>query len=44
MQDPIREFLKMHDADIILMFHLTSPFLRPETVDEYIEKVGDGRI
>src|SRR3989338_2737113 len=42
VQDLIREFLKANDADIILMFHLTSPFLRPETVDECIEKVRDG--
>ena len=42
VQDLIREFLKADDADIILMFHLTSPFLRPETVDECIEKVRDG--
>ncbi len=43
VQDLIREFLKAHDADIILMFHLTSPFLRPETVDECIEKVREGK-
>ena len=42
VQDLIREFLKANDADIILMFHLTSPFLRPETVDECIEKVRNG--
>ena len=42
VQDLIREFLKADDADIILMFHLTSPFLRPETVDECIEKVRNG--
>ena len=42
VQDLLREFLKANDADIILMFHLTSPFLRPETVDECIEKVRDG--
>ena len=42
VQDLIREFLKANDADIILMFHLTSPFLMSETVDECIEKVRDG--
>ncbi len=42
VQDLIREFLKLYDADIIMMFHITSPFLRPETVHECLEKVRFG--
>lgn len=43
VQDLIREFLKLnHDADIVVMFHITSPFLKPETIAECIEKVKSG--
>lgn len=42
VQDLIREFLKVCDADIILMFHLTSPFLRVKTVIACLEKVKSG--
>lgn len=39
VQDLIREFLKLCDADIIAMFHITSPFLRRETILECLQKV-----
>lgn len=42
VQDLIREFLKLDDADVILMFHITSPFLKAETIDECVEKVKSG--
>lgn len=43
VQDLIGEFLKLDsDADIIVMFHITSPFLRPDTIAECVEKVKSG--
>jgi len=39
VQDLIREFLKICEADIIVMFHITSPFLRSETISECVNKV-----
>jgi len=39
VQDLVREFLKVYDVDIIVMFHLTSPFLRAETISECVNKV-----
>jgi len=42
VQDLIREFLKLDNSEIIVMFHITSPFLRPETIDECIGKVSSG--
>ena len=39
VQDLIREFLNLFNADIIVMFHITSPFLTPLTIHECIEKV-----
>lgn len=39
VQDIIREFLKVDNADIIVLWHITSPFLRPATIIECIEKV-----
>jgi CMP-N-acetylneuraminic acid synthetase len=42
VQDLIREFLKVSNADIVVMFHITSPFLRAETVEECLEKVSHG--
>jgi len=39
VQDLIREFLKASNADIIVMFHITSPFLRSETIAECVNKV-----
>jgi CMP-N-acetylneuraminic acid synthetase len=42
VQDLIGEFLKVSDVDIVVMFHITSPFLRAETVEECLEKVSHG--
>lgn len=39
VQDLIREFLKACEADIIVMFHITSPFLRSETIADCVNKV-----
>ena len=39
VQDLIREFLKACDGDIIVMFHITSPFLRSKTIAECVNKV-----
>lgn len=41
-QEIIAEFLKKDKADIIVLWHITSPFLRPETISECIEKVSSG--
>lgn len=37
--DIIREFIKKVDADIYVNVHTTSPFAKPETIDDCIEKV-----
>lgn len=42
VQDLIGEFLKAHDAAVVVMFHLTSPFLRPATIADCVEKVVSG--
>ncbi|MBN2057339.1 MAG: acylneuraminate cytidylyltransferase family protein [Candidatus Saganbacteria bacterium] len=42
IQDIISEFLKLNDADIIVLLHVTSPFLKPETVSECLAKVLSG--
>ena len=39
--DFIREFVKAVDADIYVNAHATSPFARPETLDECISKVAN---
>jgi CMP-N-acetylneuraminic acid synthetase len=41
-QEIIAEFLKKDNADVIVLWHITSPFLRPETISECIEKVSTG--
>lgn len=41
-QDIITEFLKKDKADIIVLCHIISPFLRPETITECLEKVKSG--
>jgi len=41
-QDFISEFLKLDSADIIVLLHITSPFIKPETVSECIKKVASG--
>lgn len=40
--DFIREFMKTVDADIYVNAHTTSPFARPETIDDLIMKVASG--
>ena len=40
--DIIREFMKMVDADIYVNAHTTSPFAKPETIDDLIGKVAGG--
>ena len=42
IEDIIDEFLKVSDADIIVMLHPNSPFLRSSTVHECVEKVISG--
>jgi CMP-N-acetylneuraminic acid synthetase len=41
-QDIIAEFLKRDNADIIVLWHITAPFLKHETIVECIEKVKSG--
>ncbi|MFA7677031.1 MAG: acylneuraminate cytidylyltransferase family protein [Candidatus Omnitrophota bacterium] len=43
IQDIVREFLKVSDAETIVLFHITSPFVRPQTVAECIDKVNSGK-
>lgn len=43
IQDIIREFLLVHDADIIALLHITSPFLKPSTIKECLEQVASGK-
>ena len=43
IQDLIREFLAVCPADIVVLLHITSPFLRHETITECIEAVRSGR-
>ena len=40
--DIIREFIKTVDADIYVNAHTTSPFAKPETIEECVEKVASG--
>lgn len=40
--DIIREFIKNVDADIYINAHTTSPFAKPETIEECVEKVAGG--
>ena len=42
IQDIIAEFLKLDHADIIVLLHITSPFLKPETIVDCINKVKSG--
>lgn len=41
--DFIREFIKVVDADIYVNAHTTSPFARPETIDDCVKQVAGGR-
>lgn len=40
--DFIREFMKAVDADIYVNAHTTSPFAKPETIEECVDKVASG--
>ena len=40
--DLIREFMKTLDADIYVNAHTTSPFAKPETIEECVDKVSSG--
>ncbi|NRB38147.1 MAG: hypothetical protein HRU20_06715 [Pseudomonadales bacterium] len=42
IEDIIDEFLQVSDADVIVMLHPNSPFLRLNTLDECIKKVVSG--
>ncbi|MFA5156155.1 MAG: acylneuraminate cytidylyltransferase family protein [Candidatus Omnitrophota bacterium] len=42
IQDIIGEFLKKSDADMVVLYHITSPFLKAETVSECVQKVVSG--
>ncbi len=41
--DIIREFMKTVDADIYINAHATSPFAKPETIDDCIANVSSGK-
>ncbi|MCF7907804.1 MAG: acylneuraminate cytidylyltransferase family protein [Candidatus Omnitrophica bacterium] len=43
IQDIIREFLNRSDADIVVLVHITSPFLQAETISDCIKKVHSGQ-
>ena len=42
VQDFVGEFLRRDKAEIIVLYHITSPFIKPETVSECVEKVLSG--
>jgi CMP-N-acetylneuraminic acid synthetase len=39
IEDIIHEFLQVSDADIVVLIHPKSPFIRPQTIEECVEKV-----
>jgi len=41
IQDIISEFFKIYNADTIVLLHITSPFLKYQTIEECIKKVND---
>lgn len=43
IQTIITEFLKTVEADIIVLWHSTTPFLRPSTIADCVEKVRSGQ-
>lgn len=43
LQDFLGEFLKREPADVIVLLHITSPFIRPATVSECVDEVVSGR-
>jgi len=42
IQDLIKEFLKLDSADIIVLLHITSPFLKSDTIVDCLSKVSSG--
>lgn len=40
--DFIKEFMKVVDADIYVNAHATSPFAKPETIDDCVEHIASG--
>lgn len=42
IQDILREFLNQDKADTIVLLHITSPFLKSNTINECVEKVNSG--
>ena len=42
IEDIINEFLQVSDADIVVLIHPKSPFIRPQTIEECVEKVLTG--
>jgi len=43
IQDLTREFLAKDSADIIVLLHITSPFLKPATISDCVQKVKSGQ-
>lgn len=43
VQDFIGEFLKREEAEVIVLLHITSPFIKPETISECIRNVISGK-
>lgn len=43
VQDFVGEFIARVDADIIVLLHITSPFIKPSTIKECIDKVVSGK-
>ena len=41
--DFIREFMRVVDADIYVNAHTTSPFAKPATIEDLVEKVASGK-
>ena len=42
IEDIINEFLRVSDADIVVLINPKSPFIQPQTIEECIEKVLKG--
>jgi CMP-N-acetylneuraminic acid synthetase len=43
IEDIINDFLRESDADIVVLMHPKSPFIKPKTIQECIEKVVSGK-
>ena len=42
IEDIINEFLQISDADIVVLIHPKSPFIRPQAIEECVKKVLTG--